>query len=696
MLHLPIIQLLMKCTGARQIKSWHSQFEGRSPRSSMFITNIPNFLLSKFQQEDGIIEAVSSAAYYYRATHDLLQPDVIESMIRYLDSSRVESSNSITDSGCQHTCLNIDEWRLLKKDGRSFSAKGYFGDATNIPTGTCAAVARDIRGKEVLLVMSSSGLVKDRASLIDPYQLMANGCDIEHVVTKRCPSPYLEKNGTVIPLTINKDITLDVSYPTDRQLKSLPRVNITSEEQWSRSSYMASRDRSEPSINSSEVIEDLDNPYDSDADDIVDYINPSAVHVLPPDIWWFLDKNTKRRTENSTTAFVNARKGKDIVIRRKAHKAIASRRIRDKASHDTLFSTIPARGCGSTMLQVFATRKSKFLFGVPMTDKSQVLPATQDFFLEVGIPTALRSDNAQENHSAPMKDLLRKHEVKEEHSEAFLQFQNPVERWIGFIKRSVFKILQHSKAPADEWLECSKYVIACHNKTARKSIHWRTPMEMLVGDTPDVSELVDFAFYQRVFYVADPNAAAFPEPKLHEAHYLGPAYHHGSVLCHWIRLPDGSKIAKSLLRPNLEPDSTEAEEVEELAEKQLYSRGNTSAESSEVEDDVVDQAEGADGEDEGGDDVDEAEPALTSVVNHSVWFKKGRKQVTATAVRDYYQRSKRWITVRMQGTDDEDWSFDKFKIQAAQSRQAQSTRRGHSLLLHLPWQVQGTEGRPKV
>jgi hypothetical protein len=390
------------------------------------------------------------------------------------------------------------------------------------------------------------------------------------------------------------------------------------------------------------------------------------MHSLPSKIWWFLDPNVRRRTEKATTAFIARRKGNDILINRKANKPSSGRRINDAASHDTIFSTVPAKGCGSTMIQIFSTRKSKVLFGVPMSTKSQVLPATQDFFIEVGIPTSLRSDNAKENHSETMKKLLRKHQVKEEHSEAFLQFQNPVERWIGFIKRSVFKILQHSKAPPDEWLECAQYVIACHNKTARKSLHWRTPLEMLKGDTPDVSELMDFEFYQKVFYVADPGATAFPEPKLHEANYLGPAYNHGSVLCHWIRLPDGSKIAKSLLRPNYDASTSNQEEVaEEVSDDQLYSTDGVSSTSNnssvvaETEDtlpdgDMLDAAEEEDGSDEtqeeGGVDIDVDEPALTSVSNpnSSVWITKGRKQVTATAVRDYYHKSTRWNERRLE------------------------------------------------
>jgi hypothetical protein len=396
MLQLPVFKTLLAATGARSIILTHSQFEGGS-RTSNFLTNIPEFILGPLMNGhvNGITKVVKDAIEYHRSTNDLLQFDVIESMILYLDSVKSEASSSITDSGCQHTCLNTSQWCLLSKDGNSFGAKGYFGKATNIETGACAAVARDIRGKEVLLVMNSVGLVQDRASLIDPYQLMDGGCTVEHVMTNRCPKPYILKGGIIIPLGIGKDITLDISYPTKSQIKTLPRLTLTADEPWSRADYMMSQGASATSIHVTEVSEDGDS--DTDDSPIVD--TPTTMHSLPSKIWWFLDPNVRRRTEKATTAFIARRKGNDILINRKANKPSSGRRINDAASHDTIFSTVPAKGCGSTMIQIFSTRKSKVLFGVPMSTKSQVLPATQDFFIEVGIPTSLRSDNAKENHS---------------------------------------------------------------------------------------------------------------------------------------------------------------------------------------------------------------------------------------------------------------------------------------------------------
>ena len=715
LLDLPLMKAMIKLTGAQVYHINQSDFGRGHSKASTFITNIPAFLMKSLINKphdsnvshqphtatevrrpvyyhpllaDAIVDTIQGVVKYHRSTSDMLRIDVLESMIRYVDKLAGVESKAITDSGCQHGIANVEHWRVTKNSGRSFAARGFVGQSIKIEIGNCAAVAKDSRGNDLLIMWNNVGLVKNMSTLMDPYQIQAGGCKLECVVSPETPSPFIKKDGVVIPLSIGKDVTLNVRYPSDAELKNLPRIAITADEHWDRAVYMASpHNFTIPtiSVNRNEVItkskdldahdlEELDEQSDSDSEEDA----PSVVkyqHTIPRDVWFWLDKHVLRRTAQATTAYTASRKGQDVLVRRTTHPATAQRRINDKASHDTLFSTIPAKGCGSTMLQVFATRKSRFLKGVPMTLKSQVLSAVEDFFQDVGIPSALRSDNAVENHSIQMKTLLRKKEVSEEFSEEFLQFQNRVERWIGFLKRSILKILEKTGAPADEWLMCAMYVIACHNKTARKGLHWRTPWEMVFGETPDVSEFVEYSFYQPVLYIHDPNEKGFPSPTLHKARYLGPAYSHGSVLTHWIRLPNGSKIAKSLLRADNNKTNQEEEEgttdQEEPTKDQFFFNESDSSDSrggSRMdfnEDSTSDQDDEAINEDAdeviGGEDVETGEPALTSVVNQSVWIKKGRALVIATAVKDMYVGNKRLITIRIKGEPDEAWHYDKFK-----------------------------------
>ena len=57
-------------------------------------------------------------------------------------------------------------------------------------------------------------------------------------------------------------------------------------------------------------------------------------------------------------------------------------------------------------------------------------------------------------------------------------------------------------ANADEWLLVLKYVIFIHNRMAVKSLDWKTPLEVLTGQTPDISIVYQMAYHahQFIFY----------------------------------------------------------------------------------------------------------------------------------------------------------------------------------------------------
>ena len=49
------------------------------------------------------------------------------------------------------------------------------------------------------------------------------------------------------------------------------------------------------------------------------------------------------------------------------------------------------------------------------------------------------------------------------------------------------------------------------NHLVVRKINWRTPIEMATGETPDISNLLQFHWYEKVYYY-DP-IALFPESK---------------------------------------------------------------------------------------------------------------------------------------------------------------------------------------
>ena len=74
----------------------------------------------------------------------------------------------------------------------------------------------------------------------------------------------------------------------------------------------------------------------------------------------------------------------------------------------------------------------------------------------------------------------------------------------------------------------------------------RTPLEVLTGDTPDISEWIEFKFYDRVWYWD--NQYDLSEPKL--GRWLGVSHRVGSALCCWILSLKGKIYARTTVQHN--------------------------------------------------------------------------------------------------------------------------------------------------
>jgi hypothetical protein len=66
----------------------------------------------------------------------------------------------------------------------------------------------------------------------------------------------------------------------------------------------------------------------------------------------------------------------------------------------------------------------------------------------------------------------------------------------------------------------------------------RTGIEMVTGETPDISEWIDFEFCDRVWYY-DQKKIEIDSSGRRLARWLGDAHRVGSALCYWLELESG-------------------------------------------------------------------------------------------------------------------------------------------------------------
>ena len=176
------------------------------------------------------------------------------------------------------------------------------------------------------------------------------------------------------------------------------------------------------------------------------------------------------------------------------------RRHEDVAT-DTLYSRTPAIDDGSTAAQFFIGRRSHFRSITPLgTSDKQFAYRLMDEIRKYGAMDRLISDNAKAQISSRVKDILRTFSIKDWTSEPHKGNQNFAERGWKDTKTKVNNLLNSSGAPANTWLLALGYICFVQNHTAVKSLGNRTPIEWLLGYTPDITVLLQFQFWEPVYY----------------------------------------------------------------------------------------------------------------------------------------------------------------------------------------------------
>ena len=255
-----------------------------------------------------------------------------------------------------------------------------------------------------------------------------------------------------------------------------------------------------------------------------------------------------RRTFECTTQFARN------VIRLPMRKHLRSRfpglnvrRLWEVYATDTFFAHEVAIG-GEECAQLYCGKTSQFTQVYGMKSKSEMPGTLMDFIRQFGAMIGLFSDNAKEQTSAAVIDIQRNYNIKDMQCEPRYQNQNPAERKIQEVKAMANTVLDRSGAPGKFWFLAMCYCVCVLNRIACKSLGWRTPVEAAFGDTPDISDLLCFSFYEPVLYHDE--GAKFPDSKEKPGRFVGFAPNVGDALTFKILTADTNMIIhRSVVRP---------------------------------------------------------------------------------------------------------------------------------------------------
>ena len=172
---------------------------------------------------------------------------------------------------------------------------------------------------------------------------------------------------------------------------------------------------------------------------------------------------------------------------------------------DTAFMTTTSFS-GDTCEQIYAGLISRMINVYPMPSKAHgyILQSCQDFMRYEGVPEGLHRDMAPEEKVDKIIDLNQNMKVRDTFAEPGHPNQNPAESLgVKVIKVGAEAIMNRTGAPKEAWPWVHKYIADIHNRTATPLLGWKTPISKRHNYTPDISALIQFRFWERIYFKVD-------------------------------------------------------------------------------------------------------------------------------------------------------------------------------------------------
>lgn len=173
------------------------------------------------------------------------------------------------------------------------------------------------------------------------------------------------------------------------------------------------------------------------------------------------------------------------------------------------------------------------------------IDAYHDLIDNYGIPGVVKTDGGGEYVGKKFQKAVRETRAKLEYTEPYSPWQNEAERDIGDLKTKWDLLRREKNVPSRLWDYGVTDILERRARTARKmKDDWRTPLERITGDTPDISEYIDFGFFDLVYYWDNPKAVE----KEQIGWWVGVAHDVGSLLCYWILDEKGHVKARTTVQ----------------------------------------------------------------------------------------------------------------------------------------------------
>ena len=181
-----------------------------------------------------------------------------------------------------------------------------------------------------------------------------------------------------------------------------------------------------------------------------------------------------------------------------------------------------------------------------MDSKAKAGDALRIFCSEFGVPKKLIFDGSKEQTGKGTEFMkqIRKNDIDYHVTEPERHNQNPAEGVIREIRRKWYRIMVRKRVPRRLWDYGMRWVCETNGltySTARElGLGGGIPLEQVTGETPDISEYLDFGFYDWVWF--HENAGLGPR-KLGK--WLGVSHRVGTLMSYYVLQENGTVVSRT-------------------------------------------------------------------------------------------------------------------------------------------------------
>ena len=463
-------------------------------------------------------------------------------------------------------------------------------------------------------------------SLINPNQVRSYGIPFWDNPFDEQRGLRIELDYTDVPLrTSGTKIFFESSAPTRHELETCPRVYLTSRNDWNPRKICLKEVTARMTANEPDGLKELLFRTMPRSISQTQQKEHSLQDIPTRQTYTSTQRHAQATVEVLAERFaIGLQRAKDtmkatfqravrsallpISRRYRADRQLNTKQLKGKFATDTLWFKVKSiRGYKAS--QIFSHKCGfKKLYHLERANNESVGYAMKAFISDYGAPEHLTYDGAavQVGSKTTFQQTLRRYEIKHHVSGPRRPNENPSEAAIRDLKTGWYRIKTKMNVPERLWCFGVEYIAETQCLTVNSSRYsqHRTPIEIVTGETPDISEYLDFGFYDWIWFRT--NAGLAPAEI---GRWLGVSHRVGSSMSYWILPQSGIPVSCATVSrlTNLELQGVENKKRMESFDRNLEDKFNAASSDllSELEKADVPHANVFSLEDESDDFLDE-------------------------------------------------------------------------------------------